>query len=464
MGSTVEQERSPVPACENVRFRVLGSVCVMDDSGRPLLLRPPRRRALLAALLLRPGTPMSVDRLTELLWEGAAPATAATMVHGAVAGLRRTLESVTGGGGALLVTREGGYALEVAPEEVDSGRFERLLAEGRRLLGVTPARASGVLGDALALWRGSALDGIAAGFARDAAAHLEELRLQCLELRMAAEIAVGHHDEIVPGLEALVARHPFREELCAQLVVALYRCGRQADALRTLRTLRRSLAAELGVEPSPQLRRLEPSVLRQGEGLDRRPGAARSRPGRGGALPAAFNAFVGRVPERNEIAALVAAHRLVTLTGAGGSGKTRLALEVARRLERDGEDDVRLVELAPLATPALVAEAVAQACGLRSAPGQRPGEALAAALSGRRVTILLDNCEHLAAAWQVLRFHDELLASAPDELTTAVSPGRTPPARRRYRSRRAGVGSPLMGSGCWHRSAASDVRWPTRWR
>ncbi len=301
----------------SVSFRVLGPVGVVGRSGGLLSLGPPRQRALLAALLVHPSTALSVDQLTELLWDGSTPPTAATMVHGAVAGLRKALKSGYGCTAPRpLVTRDGGYAFDVRPGQLDIHEFERLLAQGRLHLDAAPGRASRLLDEALALWRGPALSGIEQTFARDAATRWEELRLECLEARMEAEMVLGHHVDVVAELEELVARHPFRERLCAHLIVALYRCGRQADALQASRTLRRTLASELGVEPSSEVQRLEQLLLRHSEALAR---PVRSFPGT--SLPTSFSTFVGRVHEREDISALLETHRLVTLTGPGRLGQ-----------------------------------------------------------------------------------------------------------------------------------------------
>ncbi|WP_222263078.1 BTAD domain-containing putative transcriptional regulator [Modestobacter marinus] len=396
-------------------FRVLGPVRVVDSSGLQLPLGAPRQRTLLTALLIHPGVAVSVNQLTELVWDGSPPPTATTMVHGAVAGLRKVLECAHGGDAPrVLVTRDGGYALDVLPEHVDVSEFEQLLAQGRRLLDAAPDRASQLFAEALALWRGPALAGIEQAFARDAASRWEELRLECQELRIEAEMALGHHADVVAELEELVARHPFREQSCARLIVALYRCGRQSDALRASRTLRRTLATELGVEPGPEVQRLESMVLRHSEALARPP-----RPSRRCSLPASFSTFVGRVSERADIAALLETHRLVTLMGPGGSCKTRLAVEVARQLADQGTAEACFVDLAPLTTPELVGEAVAVALDVRAAPGRGLAQTLATALSGRHVTIVLDNCEHLVDECALLV--EGLLAATPDVRVLATT-------------------------------------------
>jgi DNA-binding SARP family transcriptional activator len=213
-----------------MEFRLLGSLEVVNDDGGMVPLGPPRQHALLAALVLHAGSCLSVERLVDLLWGERPPATAATIVHGSVAGLRRVLEPARerGNPARLLVTRPAGYTLEVHREQVDAFRFERLLAEGRRHLNSDPERASRVLTEALALWRGPALSGVEEDFARAVAVRLEELRLDALEARIEADLALGRHREVVAELEGLVARHPLRERLWAHRMVALYRCVRHA--------------------------------------------------------------------------------------------------------------------------------------------------------------------------------------------------------------------------------------------
>lgn len=239
-----------VRSCRQLEFLVLGPLVVVGSTGEVLSLGPPRQRALLAALLINRGVALSVERLTSLLWGERPPLTAATMVHGAVAGVRRVIEpSGCGKASSLLVTRGGGYVLQLRRDQIDAERFEHLLAAGRRLVDSAPARALPLLAEALSLWRGPALAGIEEPFAREAAARWEELRVECVETRMDAELAVGHHHEVVADLEALAVRYPLRERLCAQLMVGLYRCGRQAEALAAYRALSRTLRHELGLEP-----------------------------------------------------------------------------------------------------------------------------------------------------------------------------------------------------------------------
>ncbi|MBO0876002.1 MAG: winged helix-turn-helix domain-containing protein, partial [Pseudonocardia sp.] len=406
----------------------------------PLPIGGARRRAVLAALLLRRGAGLSVERLVDMLWPAAPPATAATMVHAAVSGLRKVLEPDRHVCGfQVLATRVGGYRLDVAPEQVDAVRFEQLLAAGRALMDESPRRASGLLAEALAQWRAPALVGVEEPFARAEAARLDELRLQCVELHADVELRLGGHQAVAAEVEELVSAHPLREGLCARLMVALYRCGRRADALAAYRTARRTLVAELGVEPGPDLRRLQLLILRDGEEL-RVPAVAQTVRGRTSVrLPAPLSSFVGRHREQDDVSSVLCGHRLVTLTGTGGVGKTRLALEVARRVaDRDNTEAV-MVDLTSVTLPELVEQALADALRVRAEPGQPLMRTIAAALSARPTLVVFDNCEHVLGACadavqsmlaasaevRVLATGRECLA-VPGERVYPVRPLRTP--------------------------------------
>ena len=368
-----------------VSFRLLGPVEALDAAGAPLALGGPRRQAVLAALLLHRGTSLPVDRVVELLWPDRAPATAATMVHGAVVALRRSLEE--GGRPRLLLTRDGGYALDPAAEQVDAARFEQALERARHELVESPRRTARLVAGALAEWRGPALAGVEQPFAREAARRLEELRVRGRELRVDAELRSGHHHEVLDEIEDLVAEYPLREDLCAHLVLALYRCGRQADALAAHRRLRARLVDELGVEPDEALRDLELAVLRNDPAL-------RAPPIGRGTLPVPLGSLEGRAGEVEEVGAMVRTHRLVTLTGPGGVGKARLAVELARR----ADVEACLVDLAPLTDPALLEETLADAVGVHAEPGQPLARTVTAALGVTPAILVLDNGEHLVAA------------------------------------------------------------------
>jgi DNA-binding SARP family transcriptional activator len=242
--------------------RLLGPL-ELEHNGVPIPLGGPAQRALLARLLLDPGRTVSVERLVEDLWGEDAPASAVKMVQIHVSMLRKVLPA------DMLVTRSPGYALEIEPEAVDLVRFERLLKQGQAALaGGSPPAAGDRLRQALALWRGPALAEFDAPFAAFESRRLEELRLACVKDRIDADLALGRDAPLVGELEALVARQPLRERPRGQLMLALYRSGRQADALACYRRLRQMLSTELGIEPSPALRELERRMLQQDPSLE----------------------------------------------------------------------------------------------------------------------------------------------------------------------------------------------------
>lgn len=320
-----------------IEFRLLGPLEVLRD-GTALRFVAPRQRSLLAILLAHANELVPADRLADALWEGHPPPSATTALQVHVSRLRKVLE--TDRDPRLLVTRDPGYLVRVDAGQLDTLRFERLLAEGRMALVAGDAlTAARVLDEGLAMWRGPALGDMAElPFAQGWAARLDQLRLAAIEERTEAYIACGRHVEVVADLEALVAREPLRERLWGQLMIALYRSGRQADALRAYQRLRAVLAEELGLDPSPELQRLEQAILRQDLALEWAPApetAPRTeqpvvlqpvspRPG----------AFVGREPELESLRhwleeAMAGEGRLVLLRGEPGIGKTGIAEEVA---------------------------------------------------------------------------------------------------------------------------------------
>ena len=297
-------------------------------------------------------------------------------------------------------------------------------AEAR--LEADPAGAAARLREALALWRGPALADFAyESFASAEAGRLEELRLRALEQRIEADLALGRSGELVGELEALVSEHPLREGFWRQLMLALYRSGRQGEALRTYRRAAEHLAEELGLEPGVALQRLEQSILIQDAALDVAVSAGARGPAGGDpvvtALPTPLTSFVGREHEVAAVSELMAHARLVTLTGAGGSGKTRLALETSTRMAPD-LDGVWLVELASLIDPTLVPQAVASALGLREDPERTPAAVIIEALSERDTLVVVDNCEHVLGA--AAELCATLLSSCPRLriLTTSREP------------------------------------------
>jgi len=259
-----------------MEFRILGPVEVVDG-GRVVSLGPSRQRALLALLLLRVNEVVSRDRLIDDLWGERAPGTAEASLHTYVWRLRKQLEQEDGAQPRVLVTRAPGYVLELDPEQVDLKRFELLARRGKSELVAGDAdAAAATLAEALSLWRGPPLQEFgSAPFALAESLRLQELRVAVLEDRFDADLALGAHDRLVGELDPLVGEHPYRERLCGQLMLALYRSGRQAEALEAYRKTRRRLAEELGIEPAPALQELEQAILRHELTLTARPTVAK---------------------------------------------------------------------------------------------------------------------------------------------------------------------------------------------
>jgi YVTN family beta-propeller protein len=314
-------------------FRILGPLEVRDDEGRPVALGAGRQRALLAALLLRTNEVVSSDRLIDVLWGERPPETAHKALQGYVSQLRKALEPgrPPGDPGSILVTRAPGYVLRVEPDQVDALRFARLAAEGRRALERgDPQAAASSLAEALALSRGPPLADLAyETFAQEEAARLEELRLAALEDRIDADLACGRHAPLVGELETLVARQPLRERLRGQLMLALYRSGRQAEALEAYRSARRTLVDELGLEPGEALQRLERAILAHDPSLEPPRAPAPAAPGGDGSgqrtVAAPARERFGRRWVPAAIAAIVVAagSAVVAALLAGGAERSR---------------------------------------------------------------------------------------------------------------------------------------------
>ncbi|MCX5069608.1 tetratricopeptide repeat protein [Micromonospora lupini] len=426
---------APVPAygpaggtIGGVQISLLGPLQVRVDPTTTIEIHGARLRRLLILLALAPGRVMSVAHLVDALWEDEPPAAAGNALQALVSRLRRAVP------GLGVDARPGGYQLTVDPEAVDLHRFEAAVLAGRALLPADPGAARKLLDEALALWRGSALADVAdAPFARAPLARLDELRLTATEELIEARSALEDPAHLVPWLRELVTVHPLRERLAGQLIRTLHRAGRPSEALAAYERLRTDLADTLGADPGPELAALHLAVLR-GQRVDPAPSdadtAPRSAPApsaaaRGqGALPTALTSFVGREAAVDRVGALLDRARLVTLTGPGGAGKTRLAIESAREVAARFPDGVWLVELAPVTDPAEVPQALLGPLGLREQAffaGSRsripPGEATEPtvraidALASRRALLVLDNCEHLLDAAAELA--DRLLAACP---------------------------------------------------
>ena len=387
--------------------RLLGPVLVVR-AGREVGLGGPRQRGVFALLVLQAGRVVPAGRLVEELWQGRPPPGAAKTLRSYVSRLRAALEP-----DAALTARAGGYVLSVSADAVDAERFERLVEAGQDTLsGGDAAAAAGRFREALGLWRGPALAGVveAEQLAREGA-RLEELRLVAVEGRVEADIALGLHAEVTGELEGLVGEYPLRERLWWLLVLALYRAQRQADALAAYRRARDLLSAELGLEPGEELRRLEEAVLRQE--VPASPSPARHN------LPAPLTSFIGRERDLARLERLFGGARLVTLTGTGGTGKTRLALEAGLRVLEQFPDGVWLAELAGIADPGLVASQVMQALGVRQEGNVPVLEALAYRLRTAELLLVMDNCEHVLDACAELT--RGLLRAAPGLRVLATS-------------------------------------------
>jgi predicted ATPase/DNA-binding SARP family transcriptional activator len=386
-----------------LEIRLLGPFEVFAG-GRPASVSGGKRQGLLALLALRRGRVVAVDALIDALWGDDLPAAPRNAVQHHVARLRAAL-----GRDAITATPDG-YALMDA--EVDALRFEELLADARSALRAgDPAAAADSIATALALWRGPPLHGLTdtAWFSAEAR-RLDSLRVDALEEQFETALALGDHREIVAALRAELDENPFRERLWGQLMLALYRSGRQPDALEAFHEARRVLSEELALEPGPELRRLQDAILAHDPAIA--PVAAVPR--RRGNLPAPPTSFVGRDEEVADVLALLREHRLVTLTGPPGVGKSRLAIEAARAFEP--EAGAWLVDLARASGPDDVARLVAAAVDARGA------DPLARALARLRdgdALLLLDACEPVL--FEAARIAATLLAECPDVRVLATS-------------------------------------------
>jgi DNA-binding SARP family transcriptional activator len=316
-----------------MEFRILGPLEVRSEQGI-VTVAGGKPAAVLAVLLLHANKPVSAGDLAIALWGEDAPSGAVKTVQVHVSRLRKAL-----GGPEILSTTSAGYCLNVRPGQLDAERFAEMVDEARRTLEKgDAAEAAAVLREALLLWRGPPLaDFVSEPFAPAEIARLEEQRLAALETRVEADLAVGRHGEVVAELQHLVAEHPTREQLVAQLMLALYRCGRQAEALEAYRAAREVLVEEIGVEPSPTLRDLQAAVLQQDPALD---------PPTPAELPTALDPVTATplVGRDAELAALVerwesarsGSGAVIEVTGGRGSGKTRIAAELAGAVHRRG--------------------------------------------------------------------------------------------------------------------------------
>ena len=363
----------------SVQIQLLGGVAAVSDDGEPVDLGPAKCQAVLAALALSAGSAVPVSRIVELVWGSNPPRTAEKTLQSYVTRLRRTL-----GSRDVIVRVGGSYRLAVDPAAVDVHRFLLALDEGD-------------VEAALRVWTGAPLAGLEAQGFESAVNGLTERWLSAVEANLAAEVT-DDPARAVAELVGMTADHPFREELWALLMTGLYHLGRQGDALATYRQARAHLIEELGAEPGPRLQELERSILnhdleRRAAGDPEPTSPAQSTGRNGSPLPVPSTSLFGRDDEIASIASLLDRHRLITLTGLGGAGKTRLALAIADRVASVFPDGVFFASLAPVGRGDQIDRVVAEALGLTV--GSTDRASIATFVGSRRLLLVLDNCEQV---------------------------------------------------------------------
>ena len=405
-------------------FGLLGPLEVLTEQG-VVEIRGQMQRRLLAVLLVHARTVVSADRLIDILWAGEPPVEARQGLWTCVARLRRALAGQAGmATEPMLITRAPGYLIAAQPDQIDAGRFEGLISAASRLAPDEPQTAAGLIDRALGLWRGAALEEFSDEmFAAAEATRLDELRLSATEDRFEIDLVLGAHARLIGPLSGFAAQHPLRERPRAQLMRALYRCDRQAEALEVFHSYRSLLDRELGLEPSMALGTLQTQILRQAAELAWQSPKARQRPPQnaatGSRLPAEMTSLVGRDEDVAAAVQAIAEARLVTLTGVGGVGKTRLALRAAAVAAAGFADGLCWCELAPVTDPEAVAPAVATALGVHRGADTTVVESVVTFLGDQEKLLILDNCEHLLGGVRPLVA--EVLRGCPRLVVLATS-------------------------------------------
>ncbi len=395
-------------------FRVLGPLEV-EHAGTHVHIGSRMQRRLLALLLLNTDVSLRAEHAIDVLWGGEPPPSATKGLHTYLSRLRRAL-----GEDGLITSDTHGYRLRVEDRQLDARRFERLVSTAREQLDSAPADAAAGLAEALALWHGPAYGEFAdEDFARAEAMRLDELRLAATEDAFAARLALGDTG-LVADLAAFADAHPLRERPHLQLMTALAHAGRQTEALEVFQRVRRRLADESGLDPSPALERLQAEILRQSASVTTTAGDDHQhepveRPGN---LPRPITSFVGRRHESDAVHRLLARARLVTLTGVGGVGKTRLALQAAATSAERYPDGAWCCELASSDSGA-VGHAVADTLGLHQQTGAGMADSIVAALADKQLLLVLDNCEHVIDA--AAQLASSILRGCPDVTILATS-------------------------------------------
>ena len=387
-----------------MRFEILGPLRAVGGDAE-VDLGGPRQQRVLAVLLAAAPDAVSVDRLIDEVWGETPPGTASHVVRTYLSNLKRAT-------GDRVVSDGQHYRISLNGDSIDAVEFGSALSDARSYFPADPLRVSKLLRESSRLWRGRPFGNLGddAPLLERRSFELEETRMQSTELLVEAELALGHHEQVLPELEGYVSEHPLRERLHRALMLGLYRSDRQADALRVGWSLRTALVEELGIEPSAETRALEDRILVQDSRLDLRPPTN---------LPAFVSSFVGRRIQMAEVSKLLDVDRLVTLVGVGGVGKTRLARQVARAMLDRFPDGVWWTDLATLPPDGSPAAKTAEVFDLAEQPGVDVVALLGRFLAQRHCLLILDNCEHVVDAVAVLA--SELLEQADDLTVLATS-------------------------------------------